>query len=101
MRESILLLSSLLLLSFSPANGQVSVRVLFGVNDAESVRWDGTIAAQGARIASLEPWRFEGADAIVGTTWHFNTHPVRLRALGRHDGPLGVSNYSPNGLLLH
>ena len=27
------------------ANAQVSVRILLGVGDAESVRWDGTIAA--------------------------------------------------------
>jgi hypothetical protein len=59
-------------------NAQVSVRILLGVGDTESVRWDGTIAAQGGKIASLAPWRFEGADAIVGSTWHLNTHPVRL-----------------------
>ena len=47
-------------------NAQVSVRILLGVGDTESVRWDGTIAAQGGKIASLAPWRFEGADAIVG-----------------------------------
>src|ERR1700691_1454332 len=101
MRESILLLSSVLLVSFSPANGQVSVRVLFGVNDAESVRWDGTIAAQGAKIASIEPWRFEGADAIVGMTWHFNTHPIRLFNGGTQVSSRGVSNVVANGIIVN
>jgi len=101
MRKSILLLSSLLLISFLPANAQVSVRVLFGVNDTESVRWDGTIAAQGAKIASLEPWRFEGADAIVGTTWHFNTHPIRLFNGGTQVSSRGVSNVVANGIIVN
>ena len=101
MRKSILLLLSLFLISFSSAKAQVSLRVLFGVNDTESVRWDGTIAAQGARIASIEPWRFEGADAIVGSTWHINTHPIRLFNGGTQVSSRGVSNVVANGLIVN
>src|SRR3984885_3624247 len=99
MRKSNLLLLSLLLISFPAARAQVSVRILFGVNDTESVRWDGTIAAQGGKIASIEPWRFEGADAIVGTTWHFNTHPIRLFNAGTQISSRGVSNVVANGII--
>jgi hypothetical protein len=88
-------------MSATSAKAQVSFRVLFGVNDTESVRWDGTIAAQGARIASIEPWRFEGADAIAGVTWHINTHPVRLFNGGTQVSSRGVSNVVSNGLIVN
>ena len=70
-----LVILSVSLLAACAANAQVSVRILLGVGDTESVRWDGTIAAQGAKIASLEPWRFEGADAIVGLDLAFEYAP--------------------------
>jgi hypothetical protein len=80
---------------------QVSVRILLGVGDTESVRWDGTIAAQGGKIASLTPWRFEGADAIVGSTWHLSTHPIRLFNGGTQVSSRGVSNVVANGLIVN
>ena len=83
------------------APAQVSVRILLGVGDTESVRWDGTIAAQGGKIASLTPWRFEGADAIVGSTWHLSTHPIRLFNGGTQVSSRGVSNVVANGLIVN
>jgi hypothetical protein len=82
------------------ADAQVTVRILLGVGDTESVRWDGTIAAQGAKITSIAPWRFEGADAIVGSTWHLNTHPIRLFNGGTQVSSRGVSNVVANGLIV-
>jgi hypothetical protein len=79
-------------------NAQVSVRVLLGIGDAASIRWDGTIAAQGAKIDSIEPWRFEGTDAIVGSTWHVSTHPARLFAGATPPGP---ANIVANGLIVN
>ena len=32
---------------------------------------------QGGRMVSLEPWRFEGTDAITGDSWRISTHPMR------------------------
>jgi hypothetical protein len=64
------------------------------------VRWDGTIAAQGGKIISLAPWRFEGADAIDGSTWHLNTHPIRLFNGGTQVSSRGVSNVVANGLIV-
>src|ERR1700687_606034 len=55
---------------------QLSVRVLLGTTDTQSVKWDGSLQAEGASILSLEPWRFEGADSISGATWQVSTHPV-------------------------
>src|ERR1700722_12046678 len=82
------------------ANAQVTVRILLGIGDTESVRWDGTITAQGGRIASIAPWRFEGTDAIVGSTWHLNTHPIRLFNGGTQVSSRGVSNIVANGLIV-
>jgi len=82
------------------AHAQVSVRILLGIGDNESVRWDGTVGAQGARITSVAPWRFEGADAINGTTWHMNTHSVRLFNGGTQVSSRGISNVVANGLIV-
>ena len=54
------------------AQGHVSIRVLLGASDTESTSWDGGVRAQGASIVSIEPWRFEGADAIDGHHWRLS-----------------------------
>src|SRR5579871_6732263 len=92
---------SLALLALAPVHAQVTVRILFGVGDTGPVRWDGTIAAQGTRIVSIEPWRFEGTDAIVGSTWHINTHPVRLFGGGTQVSSQGVSSVVANGIIVN
>jgi hypothetical protein len=92
---------SLAVLAAGAADAQVTIRILLGSGDAESVRWDGTIAAQGGKIASLAPWRFEGADAIVGSAWHLNTHPIRLFNGGTQVSSRGVSNVVANGLIVN
>src|SRR5579862_5368850 len=79
-------------IAVTAVQAQVSLRILLGAGDTGPVRWDGTIAAQGANIASIEPWRFEGTDAIAGNTWHINTHPVRLFGGGTQVSAQGVSN---------
>jgi hypothetical protein len=89
-----------LLASFA-LHAQVSVRILLGVGDSGPVRWDGTIAAEGAKIASIEPWRFEGADAVVGSTWHLSTHPIRLFGGGTQVSSTGVSNVVANGIIVN
>src|SRR5260370_15580475 len=59
------------------AQGPVSIRVLLGATDAESTVWDGGVRARGASIVSIEPWRFEGTDALDGNRWRASTHPAR------------------------
>jgi len=60
------------------AQATVGVRVIFGLTDQAEVKWDGSAAARGGHIATIEPWRFEGSDALRGNSWTASTHPVRL-----------------------
>jgi hypothetical protein len=91
------------LLCLLPLGAQtaIGVRVIFGLTDRSEVKWDGSAEVRGGRIASVEPWRFEGADAINGNSWVASTHPVRLFG-GR--GLFGLSTELPvvaNGVVLY
>lgn len=81
------------------AQNPVSVRILLGVGDTAAVRWDGTIEASGGSITSIDPWRFEGADGIVGHTWHLSTHVVRLFS-GTVPAALPGSGIVANGIIV-
>ena len=60
------------------------VRVILGLGDTNPTRWDGSASARGATIASIEPWRFDGNDALAGSSgWKMSTHPIRLFGGGR------------------
>ena len=39
----------------------LGVRILLGLTDTVSKPWDGSVTAQGATVARIDPWRFEGA----------------------------------------
>ena len=61
------------------AQAGVGVRILLGVGDTVSGDWSGEVSAQGARIASIEPWRLDGDDALQpGNRWKMSTHNIRL-----------------------
>ncbi len=62
------------------AQAAVGVRVILGLTDKTPTKWDGTVSAKGARITGIEPWRFEGEDALAGggNSWNLSTHPIRL-----------------------
>jgi hypothetical protein len=81
------------------AQNVVSVRILLGVGDTTSVRWDGTIEASGASIQAIDPWRFEGADGIVDHMWHVSTHTVRLFS-GTVPAALPGSGIVANGVIV-
>lgn len=71
-----------LLVCALPLSAAVSVRIQLGIDDTVETRWDGGVTARGARIMALEPWRFDGKDAILaGNRWTVSTHPMR-RFLG-------------------
>jgi hypothetical protein len=72
------LLSLLALTTLSFAQAPASFRVLFGLTDAASTRWDGTITAKEVGNFTTEGWRLEGVDNIDGNLFHFSTHPARL-----------------------
>jgi hypothetical protein len=95
LRLSLFLFTALTASSQNP----FSVRILLGVTDAEPVRWDGTILAQGGTVTALEPWRFEGSDGIAGLTWHCSTHLVRLFSGTTPTFAKGVNSFVPNGVI--
>ena len=91
----------LLALLWSNAHAAVGVRVIFGLTDRGETKWDGSASARSGHIAEVEPWRFEGTDAIQGTSWTASTHEVRLFG-GR--GLFGRQSQVPfvaNGVVLY
>lgn len=60
------------------AQNKIGVRILLGLTDSETVRWDGSVTARGAKVTAVEPWRFERADSISGTSWKCVTRGPRL-----------------------
>ena len=85
--------------SSSWAQESVSVRVLFGIADAQPGRWDGSMTVQGATLKSIEAWRPDQGDAITGASWKMSTHPPRLRQAAQQNpqGALPVAN----GVFIH
>jgi hypothetical protein len=70
---------ALLLVLARIATADTAVRVLFGIGDEPATRWDGSAVARGAQIISVEPWRFDGDDAILpNNSWKASLHPIRL-----------------------
>ncbi|MDQ6676251.1 MAG: hypothetical protein M3Z09_03040 [Acidobacteriota bacterium] len=86
-------------LALASAQNTVSVRILLGAADKEPTRWDGSLQVDGAHLDSLEPWRFEGADAITGAAWRVGTHPVRLFGGGTQVNGQQVRQIVANGVI--
>ena len=62
-----------------PAHAALSVRLQLGIGDTASTAWDGNVTASGARITALEPWRFDGDDALLPNNhWKASTHQIRI-----------------------
>ena len=85
--------------SSSWAQESVSVRVLFGIADAQPGRWDGSMTVQGATLKSIEAWRPDQGDAITGASWKMSTHPPRLRQAAQQN-PQGAVPVA-NGVFIH
>jgi len=86
-----------LLAQESPGTG---VRILFGVGDSQPSRWNGSVTAQGAQVTSIEPWRFEGEDAVLpGNRWQLQLHAIRLFGGG---GQFGINSlpFVTNGVIV-
>jgi hypothetical protein len=59
------------------AYGETGVRVLLGLTDGQSTRWDGSVTVSGARITRIDPWRFGADNEIHGdNSWRVSTRPV-------------------------
>ncbi|MCP5117442.1 MAG: hypothetical protein GY953_41990, partial [bacterium] len=68
----------LLLLPVLSSAEDLGVRVLLGITDSESTRWDGTASATGATITAIDPWRLESDDEIDGDSWRLSTRNIQL-----------------------
>lgn len=53
------------------AQTSTAFRVLLGVTDSASTRWDGTITVKGAGDYSLEGWRFEDMATLTAISFIF------------------------------
>src|SRR5207249_3668946 len=77
----------------------VSVRILLGLGNETEAPWDGSIQVRGGRILEIEPWRFEGDDAVLSNNaWKMRTHRIRL--FGGAAAP-AVRPVVANGLVVH
>src|SRR5213593_340111 len=56
----------------------LGIRLVLGLTDTTQNTWDGSAESSGARISSIEPWRFEAADRIDGSSWRCSTRSIRL-----------------------
>jgi len=59
----------------SAAGGNVSFRILLGVNDRSGSNWDGTITVSPGRVTEIRGWRFGGADSADLKGWKVATRP--------------------------
>jgi len=66
MRHAYLFSMLLPLCAAAPLWPAVGVRVLMGVGDPAGLRWDGEVSAAGAKIAAIDPWRFDRGDRLTG-----------------------------------
>ncbi|HZT34092.1 MAG TPA: hypothetical protein VFA33_29640 [Bryobacteraceae bacterium] len=74
-------------------------RVLLGLTDQASQKWDGSVAVRGGKLVSLAPWRFEGEDRIEGARFRAVTHPIRLFGGGRQFTAQGIQQVVANGVI--
>jgi len=71
-----------------------SFRILFGVTDKESTKWDGTVTVSPGKVSFIRGWRFAGDDTTDTTTsWKAST---RI-AVGRKGIAQGMQD---NGIIV-
>jgi hypothetical protein len=85
-------LTSLIAGNNARAQTPASFRVLFGVTDTSSTRWDGSVTVTPASRCTLEGWRFSGTDSIHGYSFVVST-----RTSPRLNGTPGIV---ANGIII-
>ena len=77
---SVRLLMVFLCAAIIPVRAELGIRVLFGVTDKESAKWDGSVSVDRGRITRIDPWRFNNEDQILGeNSWKVSTRPLMVR----------------------
>ncbi len=97
--KSIFLAFSLTLCATAQQQSGAGVRILLGVTDQQTTKWDGSVTVRGAEVRAIEPWRFEPEDSISGTSWKIATHAARLFNNGSQMGLVGPQ-IVPNGVIV-
>ena len=69
-------------ISVAAAEEESAFRILFGMTDRESAKWDGSLAVSPGAIARVEPWRFDQDDKIeessaTSARWKVSTRQGR------------------------
>src|SRR4026209_2982270 len=79
--------SAELKVAVSAPDDETSFRILFGLTDANTTKWDGSLTVQPGRVARVEPWRFDEDDTLDQASagsptarWKMSTHPARAFA---------------------
>lgn len=79
------------------AQGETGVRILLGVGDKVTTRWDGSVAVEGGRVTRITPWRFSADDEIHGdNSWRATTHAIVLD----WDSWTDNAPLAPNGIII-
>src|SRR5579862_5260589 len=101
MRSFLIALPLALCATIAPAQAQneVGIRILLGVTDEKTTKWDGSVTVRGAEVRAIEPWRFEPEDSINGSSWKIATHAARLFNNGSQMG-LFSPVIVPNGVIV-
>ena len=55
------------------APGGTDFRILLGVNDTASTKWDGSITVSGGKVTGVRGWRFTAADSADTSSWKAST----------------------------
>jgi hypothetical protein len=78
-RKRLCLLTLILFALGINSYAQTGVRILVGLTDKASYRWDGSVTVDGAQITRIDPWRFTPDDEIHSdNSWRMATHPILI-----------------------
>jgi hypothetical protein len=70
----------------------VGVRLIMGLTDRQTARWDGSVTVDRGRITGIDGWRFEANDEISGNSWKMSTRSIRLFGAAKKGQPPVVAN---------
>ena len=102
-RDGAVTSAGLPLLTAAP-EAELSIRILLGLTDTASTKWDGSLSLTAGQVTRVEPWRFDEDDRLEensGTAstarWKISTHEARAFAGGR--APTAQPNIVANGII--
>src|SRR5262245_13633488 len=101
--------SAVLRLPSATPETEMSVRILLGLTDTASTKWDGALSVTAGQVARVEPWRFDDDDKLEENSgapstarWKMSTHDARAfrpgAAAAAAPGP--QPNIAANGVVV-